>query len=204
MDETRHHPPARRRMDARLDADTRQKVDDLAIHFGRTRAAVLRHIIRWGLDRGAIVIGDQGHVQGPVRHLYVYVDTDLYDAVQKAAAATGGHIAAWLRDMIRRVTMADFPKSWQEARVEARSHDSRRYGTRFMLRLDSISSLTLQRLVERFHVSRAAIIRQLIAQANPEDFPRLCRKFLCGDDMRGVDSVGGGIRRLGHRTVQPP
>jgi hypothetical protein len=66
----------------------------------------------------------------------------------------------------------DSPASWQEARAEARSHDSRRYGARVMLRLDDSASLTLQGLVERFHVSRTDIIRQLIAQANPADFPK--------------------------------
>jgi hypothetical protein len=40
-----------------------------------------------------------------------------------------------------------------------------------MLRLDDGASLTLQELVERFHVSRADIIRQRMAQANLEDFP---------------------------------
>jgi len=33
---------------------------------------------------------------------------------------------------------------------------------------------------------------------------RLCRKFSCGDALREVDPVGGGIRRLEQRTVQPP
>jgi transposase len=32
---------------------------------------------------------------------------------------------------------------------------------------------------------------------------RLCRKFSCGDALREVDPVGGGIRRRAHRTVQP-
>jgi putative transposase len=32
---------------------------------------------------------------------------------------------------------------------------------------------------------------------------RLCRKFSCGDDSRGVDPVGGEIRRLRCRAVRP-
>jgi hypothetical protein len=40
-----------------------------------------------------------------------------------------------------------------------------------MLRLDAASATTLQRLAERFDVPRAAIIRQLLAQATPETFP---------------------------------
>jgi hypothetical protein len=74
--------------------------------------------------------------------------------------------------LARKSPFARLRPSWEEAQSEERSHDSHLYGERFMLRLDDISSLTLQRLVERFHVSRAEIIRQLIAQANPEDFPK--------------------------------
>jgi hypothetical protein len=40
-----------------------------------------------------------------------------------------------------------------------------------MLRLDEASRTNLQALVERFQVSRAEIIRHLITQANPDDFP---------------------------------
>jgi hypothetical protein len=80
-------------------------------------------------------------------------------------------IALWLRHMVRRITVADFPGSWRDERSEARSHDSRIYGKRFMLRLDRASETTLQRLVEHFDVSRAAIIRQLLAQAAPDRFP---------------------------------
>jgi predicted transcriptional regulator len=65
----------------------------------------------------------------------------------------------------------DFPGSWQEERSETRSHDSRVYGARFMLRLDAASETTLQRLAEHFDVPRAAIIRQLLAQATPDRFP---------------------------------
>jgi hypothetical protein len=41
---TVHHPCVSIRVDARLDAATRTKVDDLARHFRRPRAAVLRYI----------------------------------------------------------------------------------------------------------------------------------------------------------------
>jgi hypothetical protein len=41
-----------------------------------------------------------------------------------------------------------------------------------MLRLDEASRIKLQELVERFDASKAEIIRQLIAQATPKDFPR--------------------------------
>ena len=48
---TEHEPRSSIRMDARLDATTRQKVDDLAKHFHQPRAAVLCHIMHWGLSR---------------------------------------------------------------------------------------------------------------------------------------------------------
>jgi hypothetical protein len=165
-------PRSALRMDARLDAVTRQKVDDLARHFHQPRAAVLCHTMQWGLSREQIRPLDQGASQGPVRHLYLYVAYELHQQVQKAATAAGINVARWLRHMVRRITLADFPTSWQEDRSEGRSHDSPTYDTRFMLRLDEPSQTKLQQLVKQFGASKADIIRQLIAQAIPEDFPR--------------------------------
>jgi hypothetical protein len=65
-------PPESRtsiRMDARLDATTRAKVDELATRFHQPRAAVLCHIMRWGLSRGHAEMRDSGASEGPVRHL---------------------------------------------------------------------------------------------------------------------------------------
>jgi predicted transcriptional regulator len=166
-----HDPGTSLRLDARLDAATRQKVDDLARHFHQPRAAVLCHIMHWGLSREPTGPLDQGEAQGPVRHLYLYVPFELHEHVAKAAAAAGVNIAPWLRHMVRQMTMADVPASWQEARSEKRSHDSQTNGRRFMLRLDDPSRTKLQQLVEQFGASKAEIIRQLIAQAEPEDFP---------------------------------
>jgi hypothetical protein len=106
-----------------------------------------------------------------VRHLYLYVASDLHARVEKAATAAGMTIAPWLRHMVRQMTIADVPASWQEARSEKRSHDSRTYGTRFLLRLDAPSQTKLVQLVKQFGTSKAEVIRQLIAQAEPEDFP---------------------------------
>jgi hypothetical protein len=170
-DHTLHDPRASMRVDARLDATTRATVDDLATRFHRTRAAVLCHIMQWGLDCGPMDTREQEGLQGPVHHLYCYVDSHLYAAVHKAATTAGVTIAPWLRHMVRRITVADFPGSWQAERSETRSHDSRIYGARFMLRLDAASETTLQRLSAHFDVPRAAIIRQLLAQATPDRFP---------------------------------
>jgi predicted DNA-binding protein len=85
--------------------------------------------------------------------------------------------------MLRKITQVDFPRSWQAAvqgnatsrtvqRVSMRSHDSRDYDERFMLRLDRGARVKLQQLTERLGKSKAEVIRHLIAQARLEDFPR--------------------------------
>jgi predicted transcriptional regulator len=159
------------RTDARLDAATRQKVDDLATRFDQPRAAVLSQIMQWGLSRERTAPPDQGDACSPVRHFYFYVASELYEQVQQAATAAGVKIAPWLRHMVRQVTIQDFPASWQAATPRERFHDSRTYTTRFMLRLDESSQTKLEQLIRQLGVSKADIIRQLIAQAKPEDFP---------------------------------
>jgi predicted DNA-binding protein len=169
-----HRPGQQRaavRTDARLDAATRQNVDDLATRFDRPRAAVLCQIMAWGLSRAQPAHLDQGESPGPVRHLYLYVPSELHEQVEKAAAAAGVKAAPWLRHMVRQVTITDFPASWQEATPGQHSHDSRIYTERFMLRLDDLTREKLKNLSTHFDTSAAEMIRHLIAQANPEDFP---------------------------------
>ena len=88
--------------------------------------------------------------------------------VEKAAVDAGVRVAPWLRHMVRQIAIEDFPVSWQEATPRERSHDSCTYTTRFMLRLDELSQTKLEQL----GTSKADIIRHLIAQAKPEDFPK--------------------------------
>jgi hypothetical protein len=159
------------RIDARLDATTREKVDDLAQHFHQPRAAVLCQIMHWGLSYEQPGPLDQRESQGPVRHLYLYVPSELRDGVEKAATAAGVKTASWLRHMVRQITITDFPASWQEATPRERSHESRRYGKRFMLRLDGQTWATLDAWSTHFERSAAEIIRQLLAQATPDTFP---------------------------------
>jgi hypothetical protein len=183
-------------IDARLDPTTRQKVDDLANRFRKPRAAALCQIMHWGLRCEQIGPIHQGESHGPLRHLYFYVDTELYAQVEKAATAIGMKIAPWLRYMVRQISMADFPASWQEARSEKRSHDSRTYGRRFILRLDDPSQTKLHQLVKQFGASKAEIIRQLIAQANDEDFPKSWH-------LRAAEPANPRMRRQtrGHREI---
>jgi hypothetical protein len=96
-DDPPHASRASVRMDARLDAVTRRKVDDLAARFRQPRAAVLCHIMQWGLNRGPTGPLDPGDRQGPVRHLYLYVASDLRAQVEQAAAAAGVKVAPWPR-----------------------------------------------------------------------------------------------------------
>jgi endonuclease YncB( thermonuclease family) len=100
------------------------------------------------------------------------IEAGLHKQVEKAAAGAGLKTAPWLRHMVRQITIEDFPTSWRDATPPERSHDSRIYTERFMLRLDEPSRIKLQNLVEHFGISKADIIRQLLAQAKPEDFPK--------------------------------
>jgi hypothetical protein len=127
--------------------------------------------MHWGLNHGQTGPLDQGESPSQVRHLHLYVPSELHEHVEQAAAAVGVKTAPWLRHMVRQITLTDFPPSWQAATPREYSHDSRTYTTRFMLRLDESSQTKLQQLIKRFGASKADIIRQLIAQAEPEDFP---------------------------------
>jgi len=128
--------------------------------------------MQWGLSRGQTVPLDQGESPGPLRHFYFYVASELHEQVKHVAAAAGLKIAPWLRHMVRQIAITDFPASWQEARPAERSHDSRTYGKRFMLRFDDPTREKLEDLSTRFDTSAAEIIRHLIAQVTPADFPR--------------------------------
>jgi predicted transcriptional regulator len=158
------------RRQARLDAETHAKLEALANTFHRKRAQILRHVMRWGLThtKGWTVdpsIPDHPHL------VHMLVEPDLLRQVEEAAEAHTVSVAAWVRHAMRQVTWEDFPLSWRAAETAVRSHDSRYYGQRFMLRLDDETSTKLGTLMGTFNRSVAEVIRQLIAQAAPEDFP---------------------------------
>jgi predicted transcriptional regulator len=174
------------RMDARLDPATRAKLESLSASFHRSRAAVLREVMQWGLSRGPLGQIDRNDTQGPVQHLFFFVEPELHQRVGEAARGAGMDVAPWLRHLLHQIRRKDFPASWQRGtqhvpaidragRAARRSHDSRDYDERFMLRRDRRSSRKLQALAEHFTTSRAEIIRQLIAQASPETFPESWR-----------------------------
>jgi hypothetical protein len=137
---------------------------------------VLRQVMRWGLNRehtGPI----DATTPHPVQHLFFAVDAALHRQVKAAARAAEVDVAPWLRHMMRQIMTADFPKSWQARNTERRnttaqrSHDSRYYGKRFMMRLNAPAWERLEELASHFDESNAEIIRQLIIRAKLEDFP---------------------------------
>jgi hypothetical protein len=142
--------------------------------------------MHWGLNHEQPEPLDQSESRGPVRHFDLYIESNLHEQVWKAAVAAGLKTAPWIRHMVRQVTITDFPASWQAATLRERSHDSPTYTTRFMLRLDERSEAALQQLITQFGVSKADIIRHLIAQAKPEDFPKSWR-------MRATERHGSRV-----------
>jgi hypothetical protein len=79
--------------------------------------------------------------------------------------------------MMRQITTAAFPKSWQARNTERRnateplSHDSRQSWKRLMLRLDDPAGERLDELATYFDELHAEVIRQLIIQVRVDDFP---------------------------------
>jgi predicted transcriptional regulator len=166
--------PRRRRYtarhQARLDAETHAKLAELSSGFHRKRAAILHYVMQWGLAHTEgwtidLSIPDRPHL------VHMLVQPELLQQVQDAADAHGVSMATWLRHAMHQVTPEDFPPSWRAGETTPRSHDSGYYGTRFMLRLDEVTSRKLTTLTQTFDRSAAEIIRQLITRATPEDFP---------------------------------
>jgi predicted transcriptional regulator len=161
------------RHQARLDAETSAMLEALAKTFHRKRAAILRFVMQWGLSHTTTWTINPSTPDRPYL-VHMLVEPDLLQQVQ-AAESHGVAVAVWLRQAMRQVTHKDFPPSWHAETARGgrpRSHDSRYYGQRFMLRLDNETSTKLGTLMQTFDRSAAEIIRQLIAQARPEDFPQ--------------------------------
>jgi hypothetical protein len=122
------------RQQARLDAETHAKLEELASVLHRKRAAILRYVMDWGLAHTEGWTVDLSIPHRP--HLvHMLVEPDLLHQVQKAAESHGVAVAAWLRQAMRQVTHQDFPPSWHAEAARGgrpRSHDSRDYGQRFM------------------------------------------------------------------------
>jgi predicted transcriptional regulator len=161
----------RARHQARLDADTHAKLEELAAASHRKRSTILRFVLQWGLhhstgwtiDRSAVAV---------VSPVPVMLEPALLQQVQAVAAARGVSMAAWLREAMRRVATDDFPASWRVVETTGRSHESGYFRRKLGIRLDAATSQKLETLTHTFGRSAAEVIRQLIAQATPEDFPQ--------------------------------
>jgi predicted DNA-binding protein len=167
------HPRHRRyslRWQARLDAETHTKLQELVQAFRRNQSQVLRHVMQWGLaytQRWTIgpSIPDRPHL------VHMLMDPELGQQVQDTAAAHGVSIAAWVRQAMRQVTPEDFPPSWHAGDSAIRAHESGYFRRKLGLWLDEETARKLAVLSEVLGRSAAEVVRQLIGQAAPEDFP---------------------------------
>jgi len=186
------------RQQARLDAETHAKRAELSSGFHRKRAAILRYVMDWGLGHTEgwavdLSIPDRPHL------VHLLVELDLLQQVQAAADAHHVTVASWLRQAMRQVTPEDFPSSWRAGDIAPRSHESGYYGRRFQLRLDPDTQRKLGTLMQTFDRSAAEIIRQLIAQTTPEDFPQRWHMAVIEPQLQDArPGVGRGRRSHEH------
>jgi hypothetical protein len=165
------------RLEVHLDQATQTTITRFVTAFRRRQSVVLRHVLDWGLSHGQGWTIDRGRPPGRAQRVSLRLEPERRERVEAAATTAGGDISAWLCYAMQRVTVADFPASWQAASAEQqrapqRSQDSRQYGTRFMLRLDDASLGKLDAFTVFFVTSRAAVIRQRIIEATPKMFPQ--------------------------------
>ena len=172
------------RWQARLDSETRAKLEELAGTLHRKRSAILRLVMQWGLAQTTRWTIEPYTPDCP--HLvHMLTEPELLRQVQDAADRHGVTLAVWLRHALRQVTREEFPASWRVGDTTIPSHDSGYYHRKFQLRLDEGTSRKLARLTQTFGRSAAEVIRQLVAQANPEDFPQSWQ--LARDERREGD-----------------
>jgi len=164
------HVRDRVRYQAHLDAETHAKLEERAAAFHRKRSAILRHAMPWGLTQTRGWTVDRA-VPGTVRTVGMLLEPELLQQVQAAAAAHGATVAAWVCHTLQPVTIADFSERWRLGVAGVRSHESGYDQRRFMLRLDDETSKRLDTLTRGFDRPAAEVIRQLIVQATPVDFP---------------------------------
>jgi hypothetical protein len=153
----------------------------------RKQAQILRYVMAWGLDHPHAWTRDR---QRPDRThpVHMLVEPALWQQVQGAVALKGVSVAAWVRQVMRNVTIADFPASWRAGKTAPRSHESGHYRRRFMLRLDDETSRKLEMFIHAFRPA-AEVIRQLIGQAKPDDCPE--SGHLAADVGKGAcDAMG--------------
>ena len=150
------------RRQARLDVDTRAKLEELARTFRRKRAAILRFVMSWGFTHGRAWTIDCSSPTAS-RPVNMLMDPELLQQVQDAVEAHGVTFAAWLCEAIRQVTPEDFPASWRVEAKASRSHESGYDGPKIGMGLDKVTAAKLAALTKALHHPAAEIMRQLIA-----------------------------------------
>jgi hypothetical protein len=186
------HPRQRRysaRHQARLDAETHAKLEELRCAFLRKRVPIVRYIMQWALRHSDGWTIDRSTVAA-VSPVPVLLEPDLLQQVQAATAAYGVSVAARLREAMRRIAADDFPASWRLGESAVRLHESGYFHQKFGMRLDEVTSRKLEAFTQTFHRPAADVIRQLIAQAKPEDFPPSWHLVAAERQRRGVQPVG--------------
>ena len=76
---------------------TRAKLEDLATASHRSRAAVLRQVMQWGLGQAGPIVP---RVPRRLTSFFFMVDAALHQQVREAAQLAGVDVAPWLRHMM--------------------------------------------------------------------------------------------------------
>ena len=90
----------RARHQARLDAETHAKLEELARTFCQKCSAILRFVMGWGLAHSGGWTIDRA-IPASVPPVPVLLEPELLQQVQDAAAVHGATVAAWIRYAIR-------------------------------------------------------------------------------------------------------
>jgi macrodomain Ter protein organizer (MatP/YcbG family) len=135
--------------------------------FRRPRGQVLRQVLEWSVQQGWTGLVSHDRASGTPHPVSALVTPALAAQVHRSIDAAGVSLARWLRHALHQITLADFPARWQDvdAQRPLRSHDSRQYARRLMVRFDEVTWQRLQSLARQADCSAAEVIRALIAQA---------------------------------------
>jgi hypothetical protein len=152
---------------------------------GTSYSGGLAHTDRWRIDES---IPDRPHL------VHLLVDPELLQQVQDAADAHGASVAVWLRQAMRQMTLEDFPASWRAGDMTSRSHASGYDDRTCGLRLDEVTSRTLETLTQTFDRSATEMIHQVMAQATPEDVPQSWHMAVIEPQRQEARPGGGQVR----------
>jgi len=170
---TRRDRPRRdtARLTRRLDAAAQATREILPPAVGRLPTPVFRQVMDGGLRHGIEWRVNHRRVSDPVHTIVVHLEPKVRPRVHAAARAAGSEASAWVCHMLQQVTLEDLPAHWQTGEGDPHAHDSCHDEKRDMMRLDRLTRQKLDEWSEHVGTSIAEIIRHLVNQATPEDFP---------------------------------